>query len=181
MRASSPGPVDAAPATIRAAQQLDAELIARIYAPYVLETAISFELEPPSAEEIVRRMRAHGPGYPWLVAELEGTTCGYAYASPFRARPAYRFSVEVTVYVDASKRGHGIGRALYAALLPDLAARGYARAIAGITLPNAASVALHEAMGFEPAGVFRRVGYKRVSESDGDAWHDVGFWQRDLS
>lgn len=157
---------------LRAATTADAAEIEAIYAPIVRDTPISFETEPPTVAEIERRIAATLPRYPYLVAESDGRFAGYAYASEHRARLAYRTSADVTVYVAADMRGRGIGRALYEALLPDLAGRGYHLATAGITLPNAASVALHEAVGFTRAGVFTEVGYKL------GAFHDVGWWQR---
>jgi phosphinothricin acetyltransferase len=108
---------------------------------------------------------------PWLVAERDGGVTGYAYASPHRARAAYRWGADVSVYLDERERGRGSGRALYGALLPVLRDLGYTGAYAGITLPNPASVALHESMGFSLVGVYRRVGYKL------GGWHDVGWWQ----
>ena len=152
----------------------DAPDIHAIYAPIVRNTPISFETEPPTVAEIERRITATLPRYPYLVAESDGRFAGYAYASEHRARLAYQTSADVTVYVSDQTRGRGIGRALYEALLPDLAGRGFHLATAGITLPNAASVALHEAVGFTKAGVFTEVGYKL------GAFHDVGWWQRIL-
>lgn len=152
----------------------DAPDIHAIYAPIVRDTPISFETEPPTVAEIERRITATLPRYPYVVAESDGRFAGYAYASEHRARLAYQTSADVTVYVAPQMRGRGIGRALYEALLPDLAGRGFHLATAGITLPNAASVALHEAVGFTKAGVFTEVGYKL------GAFHDVGWWQRIL-
>jgi phosphinothricin acetyltransferase len=140
-----------------------------IYAPIVERTAISFELEPPSLEEIATRI-ARGARWPFLVCEEDGSLLGYAYAVPFRERPAYRFTVESTVYVAEAARRRGVGRALYRALLACLATQGFTRVVAGITLPNAASVALHEAIGFRPCAHLERVGWKLGS------WHDVGYW-----
>jgi phosphinothricin acetyltransferase len=157
--------------TLRLAQEDDAEGILAIYAPLVRETAISFELEAPSASEMRRRIRAVLDNTPWLVAEIDGVLAGYAYAGPFRSRPAYLWTCEVTVYVAEAFRGRRIARALYASLLAALRAAGYQSAIAGIALPNPASVALHEAMGFRTVGVFAQVGFKH------GRWHDVGFWQ----
>lgn len=157
---------------LRPATPADAAAIQAIYAPIVRETPISFETEPPDVAEIERRITATLPRYPYLVAERGGRFAGYAYASEHRARLAYRTSADVTVYVAADARGGGVGRALYEALLPDLAARGYHLATAGITLPNAASVGLHEAVGFRKVGVFTEVGFKL------GAFHDVGWWQR---
>ena len=154
----------------------DAEAIAAIYAPYVRDTAISFEIEPPDGVEMRRRVDTVGETYPWLVAHLEsGELLGYAYASRHRDRAAYRWSVDVTVYVRRDAHRRGIGRTLYRALLPVVAAQGYRNAYAGITLPNAASVGVHEAMGFAPVGVYRRVGWKL------GLWHDVGWWALELS
>lgn len=154
----------------------DAAACAAIYAPYVTATATSFEDVPPSADEMARRVLAAARTHAWLVAELpDGRVVGYAYGTPYRARPAYRWSTEVSVYLalDAPRRT-GAGRALYERLLAGLADRGYHRAIAGITLPNEASVALHRALGFAEIGVERRVGFKL------GAWRDILRMQRDL-
>jgi len=154
----------------------DAQSCAAIYAPFVLDTAVSFEESPPDAAEMAVRMAELGQMYPWLVAELEdGSLAGYAYAAPHRARAAYRWSVDVTVYVADGARRRGVGRALYGALLPLLARQGFRVACAGITLPNEASVALHEALGFELVGVHRGIGWKA------GAWRDVGWWQAELA
>lgn len=161
---------------LRAATPDDAAAIAEIYRPYVTDTAISFETEPPGAEAMRARMAEAGPLYPWFVAlDREDAILGYAYAAAFRTRPAYRFAVETTVYVRRDAHGHGVGRALYERLIDTLERQGFAQAIAAITLPNAASVRLHEQLGFVAAGVYRRVGHKRGS------WHDVGLWQRSLA
>lgn len=157
--------------TIRAARSTDAAACAAIYRPYVLDTAISFEAEPPAPAEMARRIEA---AHAWLVAEIEDTIIGYAYAGPFAARPSYRWSCEVSIYVDATRRGTGTGRALYGALLPLLAERGYRTAVAKTTLPNDASRALHQAFGFEPVGVHRGIGWKH------GAWHDVAITQLTL-
>jgi phosphinothricin acetyltransferase len=154
----------------------DAAACAAIYAPYVTGTATSFEDVPPSPEEMARRISAAAATHAWLVAERpDGELLGYAYGTPFRARPAYRWSTEVSVYlaVEAPRRA-GAGRALYDSLLAMLTARGYHRAFAGVALPNDASVALHRAVGFEEVGVERRVGFKL------GAWHDVLRMQLDL-
>jgi len=150
----------------------DAAAIAAIYAPIVAATAISFEAEPPDAVEMRRRIEAHGPQRPWLVLADDGEVAqGYAYATPFRGRAAYRFGCETTVYVAESARGRGAGRRLYTALAALLREAGYRRAFAGIALPNAASVALHVAQGFTPAGVMHAAGYKF------GRWHDVAFYE----
>lgn len=160
---------------IRTAHPDDAPAIAAIYAPVVAGTAISFETEPPDAAEMRARIaKTLGAGLPWLVAEADGVVCGYAYASKHRERAAYQWSVDTTVYVADGRRGQGVGRALYGALLPLLAGLGYCQAFAGIALPNVASVGLHEAVGFAPLGVYRNVGFKLGQ------WRDVGWWQRAL-
>lgn len=162
-------------ARIRPATPADAPAVAAIYAPLVLDTPISFELDPPSEAEMGRRIEASGGRLPWLVCEAEEGVRGYAYASAYRARAAYRWSVEVSVYVGAARRARGVGSALYAALLSILELQGFHRAYAGITLPNPASVALHERMGFVRLGVYREVGFKQ------GVWHDVGWWERPLA
>lgn len=162
-------------AALRLARPSDAEAICAIYAPIVEDTAISFELEPPGPAEMRARMETVRALAPWLVLETGGGVQGYAYASNFRGRPAYRFTVETTVYVAADARGRGAGRALYAALHDILRMQGFRTVVGGITLPNAASVRLHEAMGYRPVGSFPKVGFKF------GRWHDVGFWQMDLA
>lgn len=161
--------------TIRDADPGDGAVCARIYAPYVTDTAISFELEPPSAEQMADRIATAVRTHAWLVLEEDGEVIGYAYASPFKARLAYRWSCEVSVYMARERRGAGGGRALYEALFARLAQRGFHTAVAGMTLPNDASVALHRALGFEPVGTYRRIGWKN------GAWHDVAWMQRSLS
>lgn len=157
--------------TIREATLTDAPAIAAIYAPIVSDTAISFEEEPPSPEEMGQRIETTLLSYPYLVAERLGQVVGYAYASQHRARPAYRWSADVSVYVHEQARSAGVGRALYEQLLAQLATRNFHAVFAGIALPNSASVALHEAVGFSLIGVYREVGFK-LGE-----WRDVGWWQ----
>lgn len=157
-------------ADIRLARAADAAAIAAVYRPYVTGTVISFETEPPDAGEMARRMAAL-PLLPWLVAERDASVVGYAYASAHRTRAAYRWGADVSVYLDERERGRGTGRALYAQLFDLLRDLGYVAAYAGITLPNPASVGLHESIGFRPVGVYRNVGYKS------GRWHDVGWWQ----
>jgi phosphinothricin acetyltransferase len=159
---------------IRLAGENDAEPVQAIYELEVLETAITFEVEPPTAADFRQRIRDTLADHPWLVCEREGEVCGYAYATTHRSRAAYRWSVDVSVYLHRNARGLGIGKALYAALLPLLPLQGYYNAYAGITLPNPASVGLHESVGFRRVGVYRGVGYKL------GAWHDVGWWALDL-
>jgi L-amino acid N-acyltransferase YncA len=160
---------------IRPAQPArDAAGCAAIYAPFVRDTVVSFEEQVPSAQEFVRRIERTSDRYPWLVAEDRATVAGYAYASAHRDRAAYRWAADVAVYIGDGYRRRGLGRALYGALLPLLERQGIQVVCAGVTLPNDASVALHEALGFQPVGVYRRIGWKAGS------WHDVGWWQLDL-
>ena len=159
---------------IRPARVEDTEAIREIYAPIVETTTISFEETPPSVEEMARRIEILSSEYPFLVAERDGKLVGYAYASQHRTRAAYRTSVDVAVYAHADARGTGVGRTLYGELLPRAASRGYHAAFAGIALPNPASVALHEKVGFTPIGVYREVGQKFGH------WLDVGWWQKVL-
>ena len=156
---------------IRLARGEDAPAIAAIYAPYVSETPISFETVPPTADEMAGRLAKTLARFPWLVAEAEGAVVGYAYASQHRERAAYQWAADVSVYLREERQRRGIGRALYTALFAILRAQGYVNTYAGIALPNPASVALHEAMGMTPVGVYRHVGYKAGS------WRDVGWWQ----
>jgi phosphinothricin acetyltransferase len=159
---------------IRDAAARDAEACAAIYSPYVRETVISFETTPPSASQMWLRMTEALRTHAWLVTEVEGQVIGYAYGRPFASRSAYRWSCETSIYLDGGHRGAGIGRALYQALLDRLAERGYRTALAGMTLPNEASARLHQAVGYELAGVYRRVGWKH------NAWHDVAWFQRGI-
>lgn len=159
---------------IRPARPADGAALAAIYAPVVAETAISFETVAPSAEEMAERVAAIGRVWPYLVAEVGGAVVAYAYGSAYRPRAAYRWSVEVTAYVAASRRGGGIGAALYGALLPLLREHGYRTAFAGITLPNAASIALHERHGFRHVGTDPNAGHKL------GRWWDVGRWALEL-
>lgn len=160
---------------IRVAELADADAIAAIYASVVLNTTISFEFEPPTADEMRTRIKTTLERLPWLVSEdRAGHVNAYVYASRHRDRAAYQWAVDTTIYVREDARGQGVGQRLYQALFDRLAELGYFQAFAGIALPNAASVALHERMGFEPIGVYRKVGFKFGS------WHDVGWWQRPL-
>jgi phosphinothricin acetyltransferase len=161
-------------ALIRLAREEDAAAMLAIYAPYVRDTAISFETEPPSEEEFRRRVRATLEVGPWLLCEAGSSVLGYAYAGRFHERAAYQWTVEVTVYVQADQHRKGVGLGLYASLLGCLAVQGFRSAVGVIALPNPASVGLHERMGFAPAGVLRAVGWKH------GCWHDVGWWQRAL-
>jgi phosphinothricin acetyltransferase len=160
---------------IRDATAADAVRCAEVYAPYVTDAAVSFETEPPTAEEMARRIDRARERHAWLVAESAGQVVGYAYGGEWMSRAAYRWSCTVSVYLEVGRRRTGAGRALYEALLARLGARGYRTALAGITLPNPASEGLHRAVGFTPVGVFRSVGFK------GGSWHDVAWFQRPLT
>jgi L-amino acid N-acyltransferase YncA len=161
--------------SVRPATVADAAACAEIYAPYVEDTAVSFELEPPSAGEMAERIEAAIESHAWFVLEDPGGVVGYAYGAPMHKRAAYRWSCEVSVYVETGRRRSGAGRALYEALFERLAERGFHTAIAGMTLPNEASAGLHRAMGFEQIGVYRDIGWKLGS------WHDVAWMQRPLA
>jgi L-amino acid N-acyltransferase YncA len=153
----------------------DAAACAAIYAPYVDASPISFEEVAPTAAEMAARIAEVQETHPWLVAEEEGEVSGYAYGCPHRSRAAYRWATDVSAYIAEGRRGRGLGRALYEALLERLRRQGFQVACAGITLPNEASVRLHERLGFEPVGVYRRIGWKS------GAWHDVGWWELELT
>jgi L-amino acid N-acyltransferase YncA len=172
-RTSSPSQVSQS--QVRSASAADAVACAAIYAPYVTGTTITFETVPPGAEEMAERIAAALRSHAWMVLEDEGRVVGYAYGLPFKARAAYRWSCEVSVYLEMGRRRTGAGRMLYAALFARLVERGFRTAVAGMALPNDASVGLHRAMGFEPVGTYRRIGWKH------DAWHDVAWVQRPLA
>lgn len=158
-------------AQIRLARESDAERLLGIYIPIIRETVISFELEPPTVAQFAERIRTTLDQTPWLVCDAGDEIAGYAYAGKYRPRAAYQWSAEVTVYVGASWRRKGVGRAVYTSLFECLRVQGYYNAFAAIALPNDASVMMHEKLGFKPVGVYRSVGYKL------GAWHDVGWWQ----
>ena len=159
---------------IRDARPEDAAACAAIYAPYVTGTTISFETDPPTPAEMAERIAAAVRSHAWLVLEDSGRVVGYAYGGPSNARAAYRWSCQVSVYLEPGRRRSGGGRALYEALFSRLAERGYRSVLAGMTLPNEASESLHRALGFEPVGTYRRIGYKHGS------WHDVAWSQRSV-
>lgn len=160
---------------LRDAMSHDAPAMAAIFGPIVRDTAISFETQPPSADEMARRLAATLPDFPWLAAEADdGALLGYAYAGAHRPAGAYRWSANVSIYLDQAARGRGVGTALYRELLDRLRRQGVCSVFAGIALPNAASIALHESVGFRTVGVYRRVGYKL------GAWRDVGWWGQTL-
>jgi phosphinothricin acetyltransferase len=159
---------------LRIASASDGAAVAAIYAPYVRDTPITFETVPPTADEMGRRIEEVLDTHVWLLACEGGLVVGYAYASAHRTRAAYRWSADAAVYLEPGSHRRGIARRLYRALFAVLERQRYVNVYAGITLPNPASVALHEAMGFTPIGVYRRVGYKQ------GAWYDVGWWSRAL-
>jgi L-amino acid N-acyltransferase YncA len=158
---------------IRAAGPEDAAAIAAIYAPYVLMGTVSFEFDPPDARQMRTRMEASGGLYPWIVAtNSEGRgVLGYAYATKFRERPAYRYVVETSVYMASAVQGQGFGRLLYKALMDTLRAQGFTQAVGVIALPNDNSIRTHEAVGFRRAGQLREIGFKE------GRWIDIGMWQ----
>lgn len=159
---------------VRLATEQDCPAMAAIYAPFVRDTAITFETEAPGAAEFAARLNDTLPAFPWLVCVDGFSVIGYAYAGKHRARAAYRWSVDVSVYIDPAFHRRGVGRRLYQQLIEIVRRQGFYNAYAGITLPNPASVGLHESLGFRPLGVYRRVGYKL------GCWHDVGWWELTL-
>lgn len=160
--------------TVRLVREADARAVLAIYSPVVRETAVSFELEPPSLAVFRTRIASVSENYPWLVAATDDTIAGYAYATSFRSRPAYRWSVETSVYVAAQFREQGVAGTLYRSLIATLRLLRYHNIYAAITLPNEASIKLHENLGFERIGIFKSAGYKFAR------WHDVGWWQLQL-
>lgn len=161
-------------ALIRLANAADAAAIHQIYQPIVRDTHISFEHTVPAISEIAARIKKTLRQYPWLVCEVDGQLAGYAYASAFRARVAYQWTAETTVYIHSGFQRRGVSRALYSALLAVLGEQGYCSAVGVIALPNDGSVRAHESLGFRKIGVFKNVGYKA-----GD-WRDTGWWQLEL-
>jgi phosphinothricin acetyltransferase len=161
---------------IRLATPADAAGMAEVYRPYVEDSRISFEEQAPDAAEMARRVTGDRPGFhPWLVAEEDGRILGFASSSPFRTRPAYRWSVETGIYLAADAHGRGLGKRLLSMLTDLLERQGYVAAIGAIALPNEPSVRLHEALGFVAAGTYRGTGFKMGE------WIDVGLWQKDLA
>ncbi|HEY3594824.1 MAG TPA: arsinothricin resistance N-acetyltransferase ArsN1 family B [Polyangiaceae bacterium] len=159
---------------IRLAEAHDGDAIAAIYHPSVVSAVTSFEVEAPNGKDMSNRVAALLPYAPWIVAEQDGVVLGYAYASKHHERAAYQWSVDVSVYIDRAHHRRGVGKALYTSLFAMLRMQGFYNAYAGITLPNPASVGLHESFGFQPVGVYHSVGFKF------GAWHDVGWWQMAL-
>jgi L-amino acid N-acyltransferase YncA len=159
----------------RVATPDDAQAVLAIYAPYCSSTHVSFETAPPSEAQMRERIERVTSHYPWLIGEIDGQVGGYVYATQHRERAAYRWSVDVAVYIAESHHRRSLGRALYTSLFALLREQGLFQAYAGITLPNAASVGLHESVGFQPVAVFPKVGYKL------DRWLDVGWWRLQLT
>jgi L-amino acid N-acyltransferase YncA len=159
---------------VRAATEADADACAAIYGPYVRDTCISFETAAPSPAEMASRIACAVERHAWLVLEDAGRVVGYAYGNQFKERAAYRWSCESSIYLEVGRRRTGGGRALYETLLHRLAERGYHRVYAGMTLPNDASAGIHRALGFEPVGVYRKVGWKHGK------WHDVAWMQKTI-
>jgi phosphinothricin acetyltransferase len=157
-----------------AVPDLDAAVCAEIYGPYVRDTSVSFEEQVPTAQDFRARIASTIATHPWLVLEVGGQVVGYAYASAHRSRAAYRWAADVTVYIAPTHHRSGAGRRLYTELLSRLRRQGFQVACAGVTLPNEASVGLHMAMGFEPVGVYKRIGWKA------GAWCDVVWLQLEL-
>ncbi len=160
--------------SIRPARADDFDRVAAITNHYIATTVIHFGYEPVTARELRATWEAARDQFPWLVSEENDVVVAYAKAGVWRARAAYQWTAECGLYVANEHRGRGLGRAIYRALLDELRARGFRSAIGGVTLPNEPSVKLHEALGFERAGVFREVGFKH------EQWRDVGFWQKRL-
>ncbi|NMG19447.1 arsinothricin resistance N-acetyltransferase ArsN1 family B [Brasilonema bromeliae] len=159
---------------IRLANEQDAEQVLEIYAPFCEHSPVSFEVQPPTLDEMQQRIAKVLEKLPWLVCEHDGKVLGYVYAAPHRDRTAYQWAVDVSVYIHESVRRSGIGRALYTSLLKILVLQGYYSAYAGVTLPNTASERLHELMGFQFIGIYQGVGYKC------GAWHDVVWYELSL-
>jgi L-amino acid N-acyltransferase YncA len=170
----APQPEATMACSIRLATLDDAEQVREIYAPFCEATPVSFETEAPTVFEMRRRIEKTLAFYPWLVGDDGGQVLGYAYASAHRERAAYRWSVDVSVYVREGRRRSGLGRALYTSLFEILRLQRFTTALAGTTLPNPGSVGLHNAMGFGPVGVYRAIGFKCGE------WHDVAWWQLPL-
>ena len=158
-------------AIIRLAEPADAATIQQVYAPIVRDTHISFELSVPDVAEIAARISQTLAQFPWLVCEIDGRLAGYAYASAFRARQAYQWTTETTVYVHPDFQRRGVSRALYHSLVSVLRAQGYCNAVGVIALPNEGSIRAHEAAGFRKIGVFENVGFKAGQ------WRHTGWWQ----
>ena len=157
---------------IRPATVKDAAAVLAVYAPYITDSAISFEETVPSVKDMAHRIATNGATYGYFVAEVDGAVVGYAYGSQYAVRHAYRFTAEVSVYVAQAGVGKGVGRALYDVLIPHMEAGGFHTLVSIIALPNDASAAIHERYGFRRTGTLPEVGYKF------DRWHDIGIWTR---
>lgn len=160
---------------IRDATALDGAAVARIYAPYVTDSAVTFETEPPDAAEMAARIDRAQEAHAWLVGTVDGRLVGYAYAGAFRGRRAYARTAETSIYLSPSVAGHGVGTLLYAALLDRLRHLGYGTAVGGMTPPNPGSAALHRSLGFVQVGAFTRVGRKF------GRWHGCDWWELALT
>lgn len=160
---------------IRSVSEEDAPDLLAIYSPYVRETAISFEIDPPSEAEFLERIRKIAARFPYLVLEEDGKILGYAYGSTYYDRRAYDWAVELSIYLDPKTRGRGLGNLLYEALEQELEARGFLRFLACIALPNQASIALHQKRGYEQVAHFPKIGYKFGK------WHDIVWFQKTLT
>jgi len=157
---------------IRPARDEDIPAITAITNHYIVTSAVHFAYEPLTEGELLAQWHGYRERFPWLVIEDGGQVAGFAKAGTWRDRAAYAWTAETGVYLADAARGKGLGRRVYVALLDELARRGFRSAVAGITLPNDPSVALHLSLGFEPVGTFRDAGWKM------NAWRDVGFWQK---
>ena len=159
---------------VRAATVADARGVAAIYGPVVETTHVTFEVRPPTADQMALRIAAITEALPWLVASSDGDVAGFAYAAPHGSREAYLWSVDTSIYLAPSARGRGVGTRLYRTLLACLTELGYVSAFAGVALPNPASVALHQRLGFVRTGAFPMAGFKL------GRWHDVSLWRCQL-
>ncbi len=166
--------VDESSRVVRPASESDVDAIRQIYGVMVMGTATTFEEDVPSREDMARRMTAM-PGLPWFVVETAHGVVAFAHASQHRQRAAYRWSADCSVYVSQAHQGQGLGRLLYERLIPEVRSLGYVTLFAGISLPNPASIRLHESFKFQPVGIFRSVGFKKGE------WRDVGWWALQLS
>ena len=165
---------DSSSFSIRIVRPEDAKELLNIYAPYVRETAITFEYEVPSVQEFENRINKTLETYPYLVAEEDGQVLGYAYASTYYARTAYNWTTELSIYLHEDARGRGLGSQLYDALEEELEQRGFLRFLACIAVPNEASIAMHEKRGYVQVAHFPKVGYKF------EQWHDIVWMQKTL-
>jgi phosphinothricin acetyltransferase len=166
---------DPAPVIVRLATPADGAACAAVYAPYVEDSSVSFELQPPTADEMAARIARTVERSPWMVAEVDGVVRGYAYGGRHRDRPAYDWTIETTVYVDRAFAGRGVGRAAMTAVLDIVRLQGFHLAVAGVTQPNPASTGLHLALGFRRIGEFEAIGWKQ------GRWHGVEWFGLELA